>query len=237
MTLMNPTRTTSNEPTDNYELIGRRFYTAIPIYLAVPAAFWLAFRYAGLPADWAAFGIGAAGWWAALLLRGPIALLVRKQPKERAGLLVAAASGPLEEGVRLLALWITGFSLNSALSLGQGWAAIEVVFAVVNGIVLASIIKRTDEKAMQAKAFLEATGQMNSSPLWGVLERLFASMFHIGSTLLIAHMPWLLLLMIPAHTAFNLVSVRLAKRSLPLTELFVAAVGIVTLTAGLLVWQ
>ncbi|KPV57032.1 hypothetical protein QJ48_24360 [Paenibacillus sp. A3] len=235
---MNPTQTTSNEPTDAfYDRIRRRFYMAIPLYLAVPAAFWLAFRYAGFPADWAAFGIGAAGWWAALLLRGPIALLVRKQPKERAGLLVAAASGPLEEGVRLLALWITGFSLNSALSLGQGWAAIEVVFAVVNGIVLASIIKRTDEKAMQAKAFLESTGQMNSSPLWGVLERLFASMFHIGSTLLIAHMPWLLLLMIPAHTGFNLVSVRLAKRSLPLTELFVAAVGIVTITAGLLVWQ
>lgn len=233
---MNPTRTALTEPSDAYDRIRRRFYTAIPLYLAVPAAFWLAFLYAGFPADWAAFGIGAAGWWAALMLRGPIALLVRKQPKERAALLVGAASGPLEEGVRLLALWFTGFSLDSALSLGQGWAAIEVVFAVVNGIVLTSVIKRTDEKAMQAKAFLESTGQMHSSPLWGVVERLFASMFHIGSTLLIAHMPWLLLLMIPAHTGLNLVSVRLAKRSLPLTELFVAAVGIITLTAGLLVW-
>jgi hypothetical protein len=59
-----------------YKNAARKFYFAVPLYLVVPVGFWLAFRFAGVPMKWTAFGIGAAGWILALMLRGPIAALV-----------------------------------------------------------------------------------------------------------------------------------------------------------------
>jgi hypothetical protein len=220
-----------------YKRIARKFYLAIPLYLAVPIGYWLAFWYAGVPMNWTAFGIGAACWLIALMLRGPIALLAMKLPKERATNLVVSASGPLEEGVRVLALAFTGTSFHWAASLGQGWAAVEVLFTVINGVILVSMIQRTDEKARQVKEVLEATGNLNHSPLWGVMERIFASAFQIGSTLLIAWNPWIFIVMMPGHTVFNLVAVRLGKKSPIRAETFVAFVGLIVFLAGLFVFM
>lgn len=212
--------------------VARRLYATMPLYALVPIGFWLAFRAAGAPLDWAAFGIGVAGWTLALMLRAPLALLVKGLPKERASAWVAAASGPLEEGVRLVALLVTGTSLRWAASLGQGWAAVEVAFAVVNTVVVLAMTQRTDAKSQEVRDLLERSGNLNVNPLVGVVERISASAFHVGSTLLIASSPWLVVLMVPVHTAINLAAVRLVKRSVLLAEILIAVVGSATLVAG-----
>lgn len=217
----------------DYKRVARHFYLAIPLYIFVPVGYALGFRYAGIPVRWASFGIGTAGWMIALMLRGPIALLLKKTSKERAATIIGAASGPLEEGVRLAVLLFAGLSFQSAASIGQGWAAIEVLFTVVNGVVLAIMLVRTDEKSMQVKEVLENSGNLNQSPLLGVSERIFASAFHIGSTLLIAHNLWMAVVLIPAHSVFNLVTVRLVKKSAIGAEIFVAACGLTTFLAGI----
>lgn len=221
---------------ETYKNAAHKFYFVIPVYLVVPVGFWLAFQLTGVRMNWTAFGIGAAGWLLALMLRGPIVPFVKNLPKERATNLVGSASGPLEEGVRVLVLVLTGMSFRWAAFLGQGWAAVEVLFVVINGIVLMSMIQRTDDKAMEVKKFLETTGNLNHSPLLGVVERVFASAFHIGSTLLIASNLWLVILMIPVHTAVNLVGIRLAKKSPVGAEVFIGFVGVVVFLAGLLMF-
>jgi hypothetical protein len=99
-------------------------YAMIPVYLAVPVLYWLVFREAGFPMHWAAFGIGAFGWWIAYLLRIPITLALKRSSPNEQPTAIVYFSGPLEEGVRLAVLLITGMSMHWALSIGQGWAAL-----------------------------------------------------------------------------------------------------------------
>lgn len=212
----------------------RRSKFFLPLYVLVPLAIWLAFEAAGTDMRWNAFGLGALGWVVALALRGPIGALVMKLPPDRAQTIVVGSSGVLEEGVRLGLLAITGATYSWSASVGQGWAAVEVLFTVVNVIAVYSLSGRTDEKATQAKEMLRLQGNLTGHPLWGIFERVFVSAFHIGSTLLIAFSPWLVALMIPVHSLLNLAAVRLAKRSILLTELTVAAVGTAALVAGLI---
>ncbi|KTD86356.1 hypothetical protein UQ64_16000 [Paenibacillus etheri] len=120
-----------------------------------------------------------------------------------------------------------------AQSVGQGWAAIEVLYTMISVIMITSIINRTDEKSMQAKEILQAQGNLQASPLWGILERIWASAFHIGATLVIASSAWLVIPLIIVHSGLNLVAVRIAKISMFGTNMFVAAVGLITLGVGL----
>ena len=73
------------------------------------------------------------------------------------------------------------------------WAAIEVVYAIINGFVTLSLFRRDDEKARQARAVLENMGlakaMLNAPPFLGVVERIFASAIQIGFTLLLAWQP------------------------------------------------
>lgn len=223
-------------PAEAHRAAIHAFLLATPLYALVPVGFWLAFRLFGVPLSWAAFGLGAAGWTLALMLRGPVGVLVKGLPKERASAWMVGVSGPFEEGVRLVALLVTGTSLRWAASLGQGWAAVEVVFAVVNALVVLSMAQRTDAKGMEVRDLLERSGGLQTNPLLGVIERVSASAFHIGSTLLIASHPWLVLAMAPVHSGFNVAAVRLAKRSATRAEVFLAVVGLAVLLAGLLVF-
>ena len=207
------------------------------VYPAIPALFWLAFHYSGTDMIWKAFGLGALGWIIALFLRGPISALGMKLPKERMQTIVVGSSGPLEEGVRLGLLLLTGAGFSQALSIGQGWAAVEVLYTMIQVVLIASLAKRVDEKAMQAKAMLEAQGTVSASPLWGLSERIFASAFHIGCTLLIARYHWLVAVLIPLHSAVNLTAVSLFKKSIARFELTMAIVGTASLAAGLLVFN
>jgi hypothetical protein len=218
-----------------YRRAVKRSLRSLPLYLGVPLMVWLGFEAAGHPMDWKGFGIGALGWLIALALRGPVSAAVAKLPQEKGRNIVGLSSGVLEESTRLVVLALTSFSSSWALSVGQGWAAIEVVFAMVNVAVLASLADKTDEKAMQAKQFLAAQGQLESSPLWGVLERIWASAFHIGCTLIVAAVPWTVAVLIPLHSGLNWAAVRLtAARSIGTASLFIAVIGIGTLAAGLL---
>lgn len=130
----------------------------------------------------------------------PISLVGKFMSKEKTTTIIIASSGPLEEIVRLLLLALTSAAFSWSVSVGQGWAAIEVLFAIINQVVLIIMVQRTDEKAMQAREFLESSGTLNMSPIWGVVERIFASAFHIGSTILIASNFWFVIIMIPIHS-------------------------------------
>lgn len=192
---------------------SRSLYRAIPLYLAVPVAFWAAMRASGIAMDWRLAGLGALGWWVALLLRAPLALLVRRMPEARGRRLVVAASGPVEEGVRAVAVLLLSPGLAGALSLGLGWASIEVGFAVVNGLVVVRLLRGGDERAARVREALEAQGTLSVAAPWlGVVERVFATLLHVGFTLVVAAAPVLALLTAPIHSAVNLLAVRLLPR-------------------------
>lgn len=214
--------------------LRRGLLASIPLMAAVIAGYaWLLGAF-GEQVALGAAAVGCGGWGAALAMRAPVALAARRGPHARARTLVVAASGPLEEGIRLGALAVTGSTFAAAYSLGLGWAAIEVVYAVVNGFVALTLAGRDDETAEQVRGQLAALGALRpGTNLWGVLERVSASAFHIGATLLIAAQPWLVLLTIVVHSGLNLAAVRLASRSVARAQALAAVVGGVTFAAGL----
>lgn len=213
---------------------AKRFFYFIPLFLLVPVLYWLGFDAAGLPMNWKAFGLGAAGWMAALILRGPVTLLAQRFWPKQAENIVIGSSGPLEEGVRVALLLWTSTAFPWAAALGMGWAAIEVLFAVVNGAALAALVNRTDEKAMQARQVLAQRGVLNAHPLWGVMERISASGVHIGFTLIAAANPLFVVAAAPIHSAVNLVLTRLAARSMWQGQAAIAAAGAAAMITGLL---
>lgn len=223
----------AGQETDPFAGVSRRALTYLPLYLLVPVGFWALMQSLGHGMDWKGFGLGALGWLIALFLRGPLSALVRNLPEERAKTIVGASSGVFEESVRLLLIALTSAALPWAHSVGQGWAAVEVLFVMVNVAVIVSLLPRTDEKAMQAKEILLKQGNLQASPLWGILERVWASAFHIGATLIVAYNPWTVILLIPLHSAFNLTAVKLGQKSLVGTSLFIAAVGLALFGTGL----
>ncbi|AMA72961.1 MULTISPECIES: YhfC family intramembrane metalloprotease [Aneurinibacillus] len=217
--------------------IARKFLFVIPFYLAVPLSIGIFFHYVFGYIHWKAFGLGALGWVVALMLRGPVTVLMKGLPKERAMLYIGLSSGPLEEGVRLILLLLTGSSFSWALSVGQGWAAIEVLFTIINGLALIYVLQQNDEKAIQAKEFLESQGTLYLNPWWGVVERIFATAFHIGATLLIAKIPLLTLILLIVHSLFNLTIVWIARKNMIFAQLLAAIVGTGLLVSGFIVFR
>ncbi|MCY9593531.1 hypothetical protein [Paenibacillus chitinolyticus] len=205
-----------------------------PLYLLIPLVFWAFFNYQGVGVTVKPVLLGAAGWIIALALRGPVSLLAARMPAEKGRLLLVSSSGPLEELVRLVTLLIAGLTIGSAASIGIGWAAIEIVYTLVSLFAVASLSKRTDEKAMQAKAMLEAQGTYGAHPAWGLIERVFVSAYHIGAALCIARYPWSVAVLIPLHSLLNLAVLAVAKRSLAQAEAVAAFVGTTVLAIG---WQ
>lgn len=222
---------------DRFKKATKKALLILPVYILVPVLFMSAFYAAGYAPDWKAFGLGALGWFVALLLRGPVSALVAKLPEEKGRNILALSSGPLEESVRLLLVAFTSVAASSAgiVAAGQGWAAIEVLFTIVNIVALTTLANKTDEKAMEAKKFLAAQGQLNVSPLWGVIERIWASAFHIGATMIVAFNPWTVIILIPLHSGLNWFAVRFLNQSFLKSNMFVAIVGVITFIVGLLV--
>lgn len=212
----------------------RRAIRYLPLYLAVPALFWVGLEWAGYGMDWRGFGLGALGWTIALALRGPVSALTMKGPKNRGNTILVLSSGVLEETTRYVLLVLTSLSAGWAASVGQGWAAVEVAFTMVNVVLIAALANKTDEKSRQAKDMLAAQGLLTVHPLVGVLERVSASAFHIGATLIVAAAPWMVVVLIPLHSGLNWGASKGIKRSVPLTELVVAGIGWALLLAGLL---
>jgi hypothetical protein len=211
----------------------RNALAALPVPLLLGA---LLLALAGAP-PLMALVLGAAGWLLALVLRQPIALLVsRRTTPERTATIVGWCSGPAEELVRLALVLLAIRSTEEALWAGFGWATVEVLLVVVNGIALASLMTKTDAKSLEARALLEAQGMLGAQHVvWGVLERVSATAVHIGFTLLLFAQPWLVLVTLPVHSAINMAISRWAKRHLAATELVFTAVAAVVLGAGLAV--
>ena len=217
----------------------RYTYMASFLMILVPLAYGLWFFLWGVPLSWGGIGIGALGWTIALMLRNPVALLAKAIPatSKHVTTIVVASSGPCEELVRLAVVLLLGRAFPMALSIGLGWAAIEVVYAIINSFVTLSLFRRDDEKARQARAVLENMGlaraMLNAPPFMGVLERISASALQIGFTLLLAWQPLLVILTIPLHSSTNFMALFLVRRSVVLMELCVALIGIMVLLAGL----
>lgn len=181
---------------------------------------------------------GAIGWWVALLLRLPIGLVSKKllaTNKVRA--LVIAASGPCEEITRLIVLIVLGRTVSNGYSLGLGWAGLEVLYSVVQGVAMGTLSSRSDPKAEQAKLYLREQGLDKSlepsAPFWGILERVGANATHLGFSLLIVFSPWVVLLTVPLHSFLNFYVSRSVKSSFLKAEMGFVAVAVVVFTAGL----
>lgn len=230
---MNPTRTHQTENASNEEKQSKVVFFILPLFVLIPVIIGVLFQGAGIPLVWRGLGLGAIGWMVALVLRAPVGLLATKlYKKETANLLVVGSSGPLEELIRLGLLLVTATGFSWSASVGQGWAGIEVLYAILNGLVVQSLLGRTDEKAMQAKAMLASQGMLGHSPVWGFAERISASAYHIGATFLIASSPWFVLILIPFHSALNLGTLKILKKSIALAEGFIALLGLLVFIVG-----
>lgn len=176
--------------------------------------------------------LGALGWWLALLLRLPVIALVRKYRADAGQSLVVAASGPAEELVRLGLLLYLGLTTDSALIAGIGWAAIEIVYAMVQLVGMGVLRDRSDEKAEEAKQLMRLQGMEHvfdsAAPFWSVVERLSANGIHVGMGLLLVINPWLIILAMPLHSGINFLFVRMLRKS------FLAAQGTLLFVSGLL---
>ncbi|GCE14991.1 YhfC family intramembrane metalloprotease [Tengunoibacter tsumagoiensis] len=215
------------------------FLTCVGIVVVIVALF-LAFILTGTALNWLAVGAGALGWIIALSLRLPIVLLTKQLAHKNTTIprVILLASGPCEEVVRLLALLLLGRMFPIALSIGLGWAAIEAWCAIVQSILTVALLSRDDEKARQAKTALAETGQGNiqpNAPL-GMLERLSASFLHISFTLMLAWLPWLVLLTIPTHSGINAMIVALTRKNVVLGEIILFIISALIFVAGLAIF-
>lgn len=223
-----------NHSEQQFARAAKKALFCLPLYALVPVLFAIGFWIVGYGWNGRAFVFGALGWLIALVLRFPILTVAdRKLPKETAMSVVGASSGVLEESIRVIVLALTSYSASWAVSIGQGWAAIEVLFTMVNVVVIASLTGKTDEKSTQVKQVMETQGLLHASPLWGILERIWASAFHIGCTLVVASMPWLVIALIPFHSLVNLYTVRISKQSIRRGSLFIAICGVSMLALGI----
>ncbi len=217
--------------------MSRSLALAVPVLLAMPVAGGLALTSSGHPPLIGPLLAGAVGWLVALVLRSPVGLagLRLSGSTERTQRWVVASSGPLEESVRLAVLLLVGRDLSTALWIGFGWASIEVLYAIANGFALATLAHRTDPEAEQARAMLPPGVLSSSAPLWGIVERAWASGLHVGFTLMLAAVPLLVIVTAPLHTGVNVGAMWLMQRwPMVRVQALGLVVGATTLLVGFL---
>lgn len=218
----------------------RNLVRAVPLVLLVPVVIAIAIVLAGYPFQPGPFVLGAVGWIVALALRAPVALVGMRilDDRQRVQVLVTGASGPAEELVRLVAVLAIAAGFREALWIGLGWGAIEVVYSLVNGFAILALLGRTDPEAEQARALLPISDITRpDAPLWGVVERTWATLLHIGFTLLVAAAPLLVVITIPVHSATNLLAVRVgASGGLLRVQAMGAAITAAVLIAAAAAW-
>lgn len=232
------TQLSPSESVEFYKRAARNYYFSLPVLACLPVLFWWIFTVTGTEFVERAFWYGALGWVIALVLRIPVTLVVRKLPKDKMEKIIIGSSGPLEEGVRLVLLLVTGLSFHWAASVGQGWAAVEVLYTVIAGMAQTSLMTRTDDKAVEARAILEQQfgGQKTTNPLYGLWERICGSAFHISCTLLIAWLPWFAIITAILHSAYNIFLLRVSKRSINAGAVLNLVISGVISGVAILVW-
>lgn len=169
--------------------------------------------------------LGALGWWVALLLRLPFILLIQKciNKQKDVSKYIVALSGPAEESVRLVLLLIIGLTIDNGYSLGFGWAAIEVLYGLVQLFGIVSLNQKTDKKSLEAKEMIAKMGMdktfENSTPFWGALERFSAAAIHISSAVLLVVNPLFIICTAPLHSAVNFMVLKINKGSIMISQL------------------
>ena len=217
--------TGSQEPEGD---LTRQLLLVTPLYLLVPVVF------AGLALFWdidlelGYILLGAAGWLIALILRAPVSIIAQRLTKDKETIqkIVILSSGPAEELIRLDLVLIAAANLDIAYSIGLGWGGVEVLYALLNGFMIAALLKRTDEEALQAKEAMEKMGlmQAGTKPLFGVVERVAVTALHIGFTLLLAFQPLLVLINMPVHSLINYGFITMLRRRVPVTTIMLLLV-------------
>lgn len=206
-----------------------------PLLLIVPVIYLVAFNALGqgsLPVR--SFILGIVGWSVALVLRGPLLVLTVRLTHNLKEQVVAAMAGPVEESVRLVAVLFLQANFATAISLGLGWASIEVLYALVSGFSTVMILSKGGVGAWQLKKRFLDTGQTVPVTVYsGIVERLSATALHIGFTLLLAYHPLLILITLPVHSLVNVSALKLNNHSALATQMLVALFGSATLLAGI----
>ena len=201
------------EPDNN---LTHQLLLVTPLYLLVPVLFAVLALIWDIELGLGWILLGAAGWLVALILRAPVSIIAQRMIKDKGNIqkVVILSSGPAEELIRLIIVLVTAANLDIAYAIGLGWGGVEVLHALVNGFVIASLLKRTDEEAMQAREVMEKMGliQAGTKPLFGVVERLAVTALHIGFTLLLAFQPLLVLVTIPIHSLINYGFITMLRR-------------------------
>jgi hypothetical protein len=216
--------------------VNRTLALATPLIIAVPLAYGAVFWLAGHPPLLGPLAVGALGWLVALALRAPIALVALRLSgaPQRIQPWLILSSGPLEEGVRVAVVLFVGRDLSTALWIGLGWAAVEVLYSIVNGVVVAQLAQRTDPEAEAARALLPPAALAPSAPLWGIVERTFATALHVGFTLIVAAMPLAAIATAIVHSAVNVTFLALLRRlSMATVMASGVVVGAVAMIVGL----
>jgi hypothetical protein len=219
----------------------RELLRAAPIAIALPILAAIVLTLVDFRWELLGVIVGAVGWNLALLLRGPVAWFLKRRGDEQlASPWFVAASGPTEELVRLGAILLLGRDLETAVSIGFGWAAIEVGYSVVQGLALATLMERDDPEAERIRALIPAPAATlitPEAPWLGIVERVWASALHLGFTVILAAQPLLVLLTIPAHSATNLVLLRATERlGLRRLQLLGMAWATLVVLAAVVVW-
>jgi hypothetical protein len=148
---------------------------------------------------------------------------------------MVGSSGPLEETARLVVLLSFARSLDNALSVGFGWAAIEVLYTLTGSVV--TLIVRN--RAGVAPSGAQPTAAPGPSAAWGVLERLWASALHLGFSLAVAAHGLLVLPAAAAHSATNLLVWRALSRDhgIARVEIIGACWSLLILLVGIALWS
>lgn len=217
-------------------------FIALPFCLLTIVPFFLLVRYLDVSVQFGYIILGALGWWLALMLRMPIILLVTKRKSKFTQEITVGISGPAEELVRLALLVVLGLTTRNALSVGIGWALIEIIYSAVQGVAIGVLKSKNDAKSKQALELIAQQGMEKSitpsAPFWGIIERFSANALHISFALLLVVSPWLVLITMPVHSACNYLIMKVMKSSLARAEAtFFAASLVITLFSVALVLQ
>ena len=209
---------------------------AAPLTLLVPVGYALLGMIWDIELSWTAILFGALGWLIALALRAPVAIATKQMVDSQNVLqrVIVASSGFLEEPARLIVLLLVGRDFEIAYSIGLGWAAIEVVYTVINSFVIGSLTVRTDEKSKEALKQLDEMGVLSeTAPFLGIFERITSSAVHIGFAMLIAVWPAFVVAAIPIHSATNMGILAVNMRSKIGAQLMLALIATVIFVGGL----
>ena len=220
----------SNTVQETDRNLTRDLVLTTPLYLLVPVLFALLASIWDIELSLGWIILGAAGWLVALFLRAPVAMITQRLTtvSDIVQQVVILSSGPAEELIRLALVLITAANLDIAYAIGLGWGGIEVIYALINGFVIASLLQRTDEEALEARQTMENMGLLRAGtrPVYGVVERVAVTAVHIGFSLLLAFQPLFVLVTMPVHSFINYGFIVMMRRRVNISLILLILIGI-----------